>query len=382
MSPNTGSPPSWQQRLRDGRGRSYWARCTREFIHQMRSASPSEQRSALKNYANWIHYTAGRRADIRPTLLVSFTTEFARLAKVLGEPGDAGIIDALDRAIELTQSIGRSTAQLKLAKAACYGALVNEHEDRRSALVDAVDTAAEGGPVWAEAMLNLCQYYADTSHYDHARSVIKRFRDGVSADSLARRYECAASVYEGYIKVVSMRDLAGAERNFERALTFQEMADHDATVAMWISMAYYQRGRLRQMRQNYTEAIANYRLASQVRSRWAHDFRTFAFINLRIAESYTAVLDLDAAERHLQESADSSMPVPTGARDGSSAVWPERPTRLPVAVRRPGSRHWSAPGTKPEPSASTEVSCCASAACSCSTPAAAPCALPCGSGSP
>jgi tetratricopeptide (TPR) repeat protein len=304
VSSETNSQPSWRQRLRNDRNQAYWTRCTEEFVRQMRAKPPLDQRPELKNYAHWIDFTAEQRADIRPALLVRFTNEFARLAKVLGESGDVGVIAALDRAIELIQSIGKSTVRLQLAKAACYGCLMNEHADRRATLARAVDIAPEGGPVWAEAMLDLCQYYADVSQYDRARAAIAQFREKLPHGLLKTRYECAASVYDAYIKISSMHDLVGAEQDLERALTYEDMAEHDPAIAAWVSMAYYRKGRLDQMRQHYDQAIANYRVAHEVRGRWMRDPRTFAFINLRIAESYTAIGDLAVAKKYLEESSD------------------------------------------------------------------------------
>lgn len=292
-------PGSWRQRLAKDRDKLYWSTGTRELMRRMRATSTLAQRSELKNYVNWMDVTVARRADIDPALLVKFTEQFAQLAKILGASGDAGVVAALDQAIELVNSVGKSATKLYLAKAACCGSVLNEHSERSAALEKAVRSTKQGSARWADVMLALSQYYTDVSQYDRALAVIAELREKLPGDLLATRYECGASVYEGYAKIASMRDLAGAERDLERALTFESGADHDSETAMWVSMAYYRKGRLAQMRQDYTDAVSNYLKAKAVRERRARDPRTFAFIHLRIAESLTASGHLVDAEEHL-----------------------------------------------------------------------------------
>jgi tetratricopeptide (TPR) repeat protein len=301
-SPSDGvqpGPGTWRQRLAKARGKLYWANTTRELVNRMTTMPVLEQRSELKNYINWIDVTLALRTDIDPTLLVQFAEQFARLAKVLGASGDPGMIVGLDQAIELVSSVGKSTTTLYLAKAACCGSLMNEHSERSGALEEAIRSTEQGSARWADAMLALSQYYTDVSKYDRALAVIAELREKLASDLLATRYECGASVYEGYAKMASMRDLAGGERDLERALTFESGANQHAETAMWVSMAYYRKGRLAQMRRDYLGAVPNYLKAKELREKWWRDPRTFGFIHLRIAESLTASGHLDEAEQHL-----------------------------------------------------------------------------------
>lgn len=264
----------------------------------MKAASALEQRPELKNYIHWMDVTASEQCDIDPDLLFKFCEQFARIAKVLGAE-DPGIIAALDQALALVHQFGGPTTKLYLAKAACCGSVMTEHAVRKMALEDAVRTTKEGTAKWADAMLALSQYYTDVSRYDDAIATIKELREKLSTDLLTTRYECGASVYEAYAKIASMRDPDGAERDLERALMFESDTDRHEETAMWVSMAYYRKGRLAQMRQNHVSAVSNYLKAKQVRERWARDPRTFAFIHLRIAESLTSSGRLAEAEEQL-----------------------------------------------------------------------------------
>jgi tetratricopeptide (TPR) repeat protein len=297
-------PSAWRRRLARDRDRSYWRAGTEDLIAAMRSVPATDQRADLKNYANWMAVTAKRRPDVSGRLVAAFAGEFARVATTLGEAGDVGVIVALDQAIELVRSVGRPTTKLHLAKAACYGSLVNEHAERDAALTEAVRSTRPGTARWADAMLARHQYYTNASQYKKAGEILTEVRKGLPADLVAARYECGLSMHEGYLKIVSMRDLAGAERDLAKALTFEAEAVEDVEFAMWVSMAHYHRGRIAELRGDHSGAVSGYLRAKAVRERWPRDPRTFAFYHLRIAESLIALGRLEFAKEHLDRSAD------------------------------------------------------------------------------
>jgi len=294
----------WQQYLANDRDEAFWRSWTRDLIRTMKTTPAVDQRQELKNYADWVGSTL-KQANADPVLLAACANEFARVAKTLGASGDdTDVIAALNDAIQLVRTVGKPTTKLYRALAACHGSERNEDSNRKSALESAIEGLKPGSSGWADVMLDLSQYYTDISQYDNALNVIAEIRDKLPADMLARRYECGASVYEGYVKISSMRDLVGAEGDLERALTYEAGASRDVDLAMWVSMAYYRKGRLAQMRHDHPEAVSNYLKAEEVRGRWPRDPRTFAFIHLRIAEALTASGKLGEAKQHLDRSDD------------------------------------------------------------------------------
>src|SRR2546429_5319749 len=145
----------WRRRLAADRDDGYWLENTRRLIELASTRPAADLREEMKNYVYWVGVCASRPEVVDGPVLSEFVEQFARLAGNLGEPGDAGVVTALDRAVRMCATAGTPTTRLHLAKAAYFGSLHTESDRRHEALEAALGSAAPGSAAWADAVLAL-----------------------------------------------------------------------------------------------------------------------------------------------------------------------------------------------------------------------------------
>jgi hypothetical protein len=291
----------WQARIAAHRyDAARWAVNVRGLIEDARAVSV---RLIGDAYATYI-FTVGEIAEhpglVDADLVAAFFTEFGRLATNLGDPADdRGVEYALDRAIALQRGSGGDIAGLCLAKAAYLTTRATESRQRLEAIRTAVEASAPGTATWADAIVALAGYEVDVSHYDKAITTIGQLRTAMDGAEYARKFRCAALVYEGVARFTSFQDTARAQQLLTDACAYGD--SDDLTVVRWVATAYHYLARISEVDGRYQEAIDLYLVGQTYQDRCPEEIGSNAFLHLRIAEPLIAAGELAAAREHLDE---------------------------------------------------------------------------------
>jgi hypothetical protein len=274
----------WRNRLAADRDDAYWLENTRSLIEQARTRQAVDLRDDMKNYVYWVDVSASHPEHVDASVLSEFIEQFARLAANLGEPGDVGVVTALDRAIGLCAVADRPTTQLYLAKAAYFGSLHTESDKRYEALTAALASTVPGSSSWADVMLALCWYRIEISRYDLALALVEKLRAGLAPDLLSAKYECGALAYAGAAMFSSFQDLTGAAKALRLACDYENRIGDDEDIGRWVATAYHYSGRLAEIRRFYASALVDYLKGKEIHERCPDDLFSLGCVHLRIAE--------------------------------------------------------------------------------------------------
>lgn len=290
----------WQRRFAEDRGTEFWTVNTLQMIEQMKLGEVSTLRSMLKNYTYWIDRCSRHPVYVDAQLFGRFIDQFARIAANLGEPGDAGVVAALDQAIKLVGPEAASVSYLYIAKARYYRTIANENRERLSAIMAAISNSTRGGEGWAEAMLELSGYYSDTSQYELAMSSVAELRSSLAPELLAAKYECGAKVREAAALFGHFRSRGRIEQMMLSAIEqYGVHIDKDEDLVRWVAMAYYYLGRVGEVRRRYAEALYYYLKGLEIREGGPEDLRVLGFFHVRIAELLIAAGNAPDARDHV-----------------------------------------------------------------------------------
>jgi len=270
------------------------------MIEQMRRGEVSNLRSMMKNYTYWIDRSARYPMYVDTRLFSGFVEQFARIAANLGEPGDAGVVTALDQAIDFVGRQSNPASHLHIAKARYYRTFANENGGRLSAIMAAISDSIPGHADWAEAMLELSGYYSDTSQYNLAMSTVADLRSGIVPELLTAKYECGAKVREAAALFGLFHSRSKIERMMLGAIEqYEAGVNNDEDLVRWVAMAHYYLGRVWETRRRYTEALASYLKGIEIKEGGPEDLRVLGFFHVRIAELLISARNIPDARGHL-----------------------------------------------------------------------------------
>lgn len=291
--------PSWKQRFAAARGSEYWAANTRMLMRDARTYRGEQLQRRLKNFAFWAEYSAKEPDSADAELLAEFVEDFSRLAGNYGALGEADISTALDHAIALRQRNGDSTTRLHLAKARYHATISLEDEEREFELRAAVESAAAGTELWAEAIMAFAWFYIDVSRYDRALRTLGTLENTLPRSLLDKKYRCGALTMTGVALFTSFQDLRKAERCLHDACAYEQADDFDPDVRRWVATAYHYLGRIAEVNKRYKTALSFYLQGQTIQDECPEELQALAFLHVRIAEPLTASGLCEAARVHL-----------------------------------------------------------------------------------
>jgi tetratricopeptide (TPR) repeat protein len=291
--------PSWEQRFAAARGSEYWIANTRLLMRDARTYRGEQLQRRLKHFAFWAEYSAKEPDSANNELLADFVDDFSRLAGNYGSLGEADIATALDHVIALRQRSGDSTTRLHLAKARYLATLSLEGAERESELQAAVESAATGTELWAEAILAYAWYYIDVSRYNQALRILRTLEAALPPPLFNQKYRCGALTMSGVALFTSFQDLRTAERYLHDACRYEEAGASDPEIRRWVATAYHYLGRIAEVGQDYQAALSLYLQGQAVQDQCPEELQALAFLHVRIAEPLIAVGLLEPARDHL-----------------------------------------------------------------------------------
>ena len=286
----------WQARIaRRALSPERWVARTTQLIELTRHSHIAELAGQMGDYAFWIGFTARHPDAVIPSLLSQLVEQFARLTANLGrgQEHDGNVLRALDEAIALQLRLGAATTDLFLAKAAYLRAEHAESPTRLAALRAAVAHAKPGSSAWGDAMIAICWYRLDVSHYRSAIRAARAIRE------LGDRYACASLAWEGVARFTSLHNLDRAEGLLRQACRHEDRIDADPEIGQWVAMAYHYLARIAELRGHHRTSMELYLCGQRIAASNRESLHADTFEQLRIAELLMAAGLFTPARDHL-----------------------------------------------------------------------------------
>ena len=290
-----------QEERRDA---AWWRRSTDVLLDTAARGGPQMWHLRIGDFVRWVDVCRDHPHLCDPDELALFISEFVRIASAVGEASSAGLSvePALQRAIEFAESRGQPVIQLYRARAVYFRTRSVESEGREAALDEALRRAEPGSDEWVGVLIDLSEYYVDTSRYHEALRVLRLVERQHGHRQLPPRLQLGLDAARGVALFTSFQSLRRASVHLRRACEADIDPTADLEAGAWLARALHYRGRIEEANRNYATALRLYLSGLQVQMQLPEDINAISFVHLRIAELFAACDDLrNSAQRHLEE---------------------------------------------------------------------------------